>query len=121
MNAPFAWPNRSLSSKLGRQARAVDGDERPAGAVAAAVDGPGQHALAGAALAAEQDRGLGRGDAERHVQRGPHRRLVRLQIGSGAASSTCSRRSATSARNPDTSCQRPSTTRSWSGVNGLGR
>jgi hypothetical protein len=44
-----------------RETRATDGDQSMPGTVAAPMDFAGQHALAGAALAQEQDGGVGRG------------------------------------------------------------
>ena len=66
--------------QFGRQARTVDGDERGRGARPARVDRPRQHALARAALAADQHGRLRRRDLERDVQRLPHRRLRGLQV-----------------------------------------
>ena len=48
--------------QLGVQARAAHRDKRPRGPAAPGVDRPGQDPFAGAALAANQDHGVGRGD-----------------------------------------------------------
>ncbi|MNC86478.1 hypothetical protein D3C83_21450 [compost metagenome] len=51
-----------LEQRLG-QAGAVDGDERPVGAAAAAVNRVGDQFLTGAALAGDEHLGVGAGDA----------------------------------------------------------
>ena len=58
--APFSWPNSSDLQQVFRDRRAVQRDERPAGAARAAMDVARQHLLAGAGLAGDQHRGLGR-------------------------------------------------------------
>ena len=58
----------------------MDRDERVRGAVAASMDRAGQHPFARAAFAAQQDRGLGGGGREGHIQRLLHFRFRRLQI-----------------------------------------
>ena len=50
-----------------RQGAAGDLDEGPVAPAAAAVDGPGDHRLAGAALAGDEHGGAGVGDAVDHV------------------------------------------------------
>ena len=62
VNAPFSWPNSSLSSSVsGRAAQLTVMNGRfCAGAVV--VDRPGHQLLAGAGLARDQHRGLGGGD-----------------------------------------------------------
>ena len=50
-----------LEERLGH-AGAVDGDKRPAGAVAERVDLPRNHLLSGAALAGDEDLGIGSRD-----------------------------------------------------------
>src|SRR5436305_1270388 len=66
--------------QLGRQAGAVDGDEGPAGPRAAGVDSAGQHALAGAALAADQHGGVAGRRPEDDVEDAPRGRVVRLEV-----------------------------------------
>ena len=60
VNAPFSWPNSSLSSRVSRQRRAVDRHERLGRARALRVDRARGDLLAGAALAEQQ-----------HGRRGP--------------------------------------------------
>ena len=62
-----------------RQGRAVDLDEGAVGAGAAAVQDAGQHPLAGAALALEQDGGLGIGHAQHLHENAAHARALRSQ------------------------------------------
>ena len=61
----------------------MDGDERPGGPPAVGMDGPGQDALAGAALAAQQRCRLARRRLEGHLQGCTHPRLIGLQIDLG--------------------------------------
>ena len=63
VKAPFSWPNSSLSSRLLRDGRAVEGQERRLGPGAVLVDGAGDQLLAGAALAGDQHRHVLGGDA----------------------------------------------------------
>jgi hypothetical protein len=56
---------------------AVEGDERALGAGAPAVDRAGEALLAGAGLAEDQHRGVGRGDLAGLGREGPHDRAVR--------------------------------------------
>ena len=58
VNAPFSWPNNSLSSSDLGQRGAVDGDARLVGAAAVAMNGARHQFLAGAALARDQHRGV---------------------------------------------------------------
>ncbi len=60
VNAPFSWPNSSVSSSVLRNRRAVDRDKRTVGARAERVQRAGEELLAGAALAFEQHRRVGR-------------------------------------------------------------
>ncbi len=76
MNAPATWPNSSLSSSVLGQCAAGDFDERPFSAAAAAVDRPGDHALAGAAFAGDQHGGPRVGHAVDHVEHLQHPRVV---------------------------------------------
>jgi hypothetical protein len=69
--------------QLGRQARAVNGHEGRVRPPAVGVDGAGQHALAGAALPAQQDGGVAGRSLQGQVQGLPHHRLFRLQVGFG--------------------------------------
>ncbi len=66
--------------QLGAEARATDRHERPGGPAAPAVQCPREHALARAALAADQHGGLGRGDPAGQLQHPAHRRVARVQV-----------------------------------------
>ena len=57
--------------------------ERRAGPLAAGVDRAGEHAFAGAAFSANEDRGVGGGRLERHVQGLAHGAVLGLQINLG--------------------------------------
>ena len=59
VNAPLRVAEQLARQQLLGQRRAVDGHERPVAPRALQVHGAREHALAGAALAAEQDRGVG--------------------------------------------------------------
>ena len=59
-----------------RDRRAVERDEGPAGTARAAVDVPGQDFLAGAALAGDEDAGLGRRDLFGAADGGEHGRVA---------------------------------------------
>ncbi len=76
VKAPATWPNSSLSSSVSGQSAAGDFDERPLGAAAAAVDGPGDHALAGAAFAGDQDGRPRVGHAGDHLEYFEHPRVA---------------------------------------------
>ena len=67
--------------QFGRQARAVDRDERSRSVRAAEVDGAGQDALAGAALAAQQDGRVARRRLEHHAERLLRGGVDRVQVG----------------------------------------
>src|SRR5206468_616519 len=56
------------------ESAAVDADERTAGSHAEAVNSGGDHLLASAGLAEQQDRGIGLGDLARQAIDGFHRR-----------------------------------------------
>ncbi len=61
----------------------MDRDEWAGRMRTAQVNGPRQHSLAGAAFAAQQHRGVARGRFEGQVERRPHGRIGRLQVGLG--------------------------------------
>ena len=65
----------ALQQRFG-QRTAGDFDERPVAATAAAVNRPGDHRLAGAALARDQHRGPGVGNAVDHVEDALHAVIV---------------------------------------------
>ena len=73
MKAPFSWPNSSDSSRLSGMAAQLTATNGPLRAAAVAVQEAGHHLLAGAALAGDQDAGLGGGDTG---ARGPARSLI---------------------------------------------
>ena len=76
VNAPATWPNSSLSSSVSGsapQATSTNGLSRRA---AAAVDGPGNQRLAGAAFAGDQHGGLGVGHGVDHVEDFQHAMIV---------------------------------------------
>ena len=73
MNAPFSWPNSSLSISVGGIAPQSTHDERPARARARLVDRLGEQALAGAGLALEQDGRVGVGEPRQHREDPAHR------------------------------------------------
>ena len=59
VKAPLAWPNSSLSSSVSGMAAQLMATNGPPPAVAPGVDGAGDDLLAGAALARDEDRGVG--------------------------------------------------------------
>ena len=63
VNAPRTWPNISLSNSVDGTPPRLTFTNGLRGAAAVAVDGLGDELLAGAALAGDQDRGVGRRDA----------------------------------------------------------
>ena len=69
--------------QFGGKARAMHRDEGAGGALAAGMNCAGQHALARAAFAANQDRGLRGGRREGHVQGLAHLRRLGLQVDLG--------------------------------------
>ena len=76
VNEPATWPKSSLSSKFSGsapQATSTNGLSRRA---PAAVDRAGDERLAGAALASDQHRGFGVGDAVDHVEHFEHPMIV---------------------------------------------
>ena len=80
VNAPFSWPNSSDSSRLLRDRRAIDRDERLARAVRAAVDVTRDHLLAGAGLAGDQHRGVARRDLLGELDHVRHRLVAIDQL-----------------------------------------
>ena len=73
MNAPFTWPNSSLSNTPFGHAAGVDGDHRPRRAHRHAVKRLRHEALARAVLACDEHVGVGRADAIDHLQHRAHR------------------------------------------------
>ena len=59
VNAPRSWPNSSRLEQRFGERRAVDRDERAAGAAAVLVERPRHELLAGPRLAGDQDGGVG--------------------------------------------------------------
>ena len=76
VNAPFSWPNSSLSSSVLGQRRAVDRDQVPLPLLARVVDGLGDQLLAGAGLALDQDGALGPGDVADQLEDAVHLRVL---------------------------------------------
>ena len=74
VKAPLAWPNSSDSIRSFGQRGAVDLDQRPLHAGALGVDGVGDELLAGAALADDEDVGVGAGHRVQHLEHALHRR-----------------------------------------------
>ncbi len=66
-----------------RHRGAIERDERPAAALAGAVDGARQQVLAGAALALDQHRGVGRRRLARAAQHAGHRLAFGNDVGEG--------------------------------------
>ena len=62
VNAPFSWPNSSLSSRLSGTAAQFTATNGPPAPAARPVDRPGDELLAGAALAQQQHGGVALGD-----------------------------------------------------------
>ena len=69
--------------EVGVEAGAIDGDERPVGPPAPGVEGPGEHPLAGAVLAPEQDGGVERGDPPGDLLDAADRLVAPLEIEGG--------------------------------------
>ena len=80
VNAPRTWPNISLSKSDDGDAAEIDLDERPAGTPAVAMDRFGDELLAGAALAGDQHRRVGRGDASHQLQDAQQPRVLADQV-----------------------------------------
>ena len=100
----------------------MHGDERPGGPRAVGVDGAGQHPLAGAAFAAQQNGRLAGGRLEGHVQGLAHARFLRLQIGLRHAGPDLVLQLLHMRLQPaQTLATRSSTTRSWLGRERLGQ
>ena len=86
MNAPFTWPNSSLSIRLAGTAPQFTLTQGPCVRGAAAVQGAGDQLLARARLARDQDGGVGAGDAIDFLQHREERaalpdHLVELVLG----------------------------------------
>ncbi len=62
VNAPFLWPNSSLSTRFCVSAPQLTGHERHVGPLALDEERAGDHFLAGAGLAEDQHAAVGRGD-----------------------------------------------------------
>ena len=83
VKAPRSWPNSSLSIRPSGRAPQLTRTNGPAGAVRVAVQGGGDQLLAGAALADDQDGGVGRrGQADR-LEDLAHRGALADQLGLG--------------------------------------
>ena len=87
VNAPFSWPNNSLSSSVSGMAAQLMARNGRVGPLAVLIDRPGDQLLAGAALAADQH-----GDV---LRRHPADRLVHLLHGRTAADQHVGRSPAT--------------------------
>ena len=88
VKAPFSWPNSSLSSRVSGIAAQLTLTSGPDARGAPGVDHIGQHFLADAAFAGDQDAAFGGGDQRGIVEDGLHQRAsghdVRRQLLVGA-------------------------------------
>ena len=75
VNAPFSWPNSSLSTSGLGQRRAVERDERPARARRPGVERVRDELLAGAGLARDQHRDVARREPREELEDPHHRRV----------------------------------------------
>ena len=80
VNAPRTWPNISLSNSVDGTPPRLTLTNGLRGAAAVAVDGLGDELLAGAALAGDQHRGVGRRDAADQLQDAQHARIAADQV-----------------------------------------
>ena len=118
---PLHVAEKLALQQLGGKAGAMDRDEGTRGPRAAGVDRAGQHALARAAFAADQDRGLGGGRLEGDVQGLAHLRLLGLQVDFGHDAADLLFQLLDVRLQPPHMGDAIQHVRSWSGVNGLGR
>ena len=80
VNAPRTWPNISLSNSVAGTPPRLTFTKGLAGAAAVAVDRLGDQLLAGAALAGDEHRGVGRRDAADQLQDAQHARVAADQV-----------------------------------------
>src|SRR5439155_24293647 len=80
---PLRVAEQLALKQLGRKRRAGDGGERLGRPLAPAVDRAGEHALAGAALAADEDGRVAVRDLPGQLDRAAHRRAGTVEVGRG--------------------------------------
>ena len=80
VNAPFTWPNSSLSKTPSASPPVFTVHQRARGAQRDGVQRLRDQSLAGAVFAGDEDVGVGRADARDHVEHRAHGRRLRDQL-----------------------------------------